>query len=63
MDIWYELFGSDSEGTFTLQICKNLEEARKSKKEYIEQGVYSKYQLHIDKWRNKLDPTLILAIE
>ena len=59
--VWYELFETlpNNSGTQTIRICKTLAEARRFKKLCI----YGSKELHIDKWRDTSNPTMILAVE
>jgi len=60
---WFELFISTNEGTFTLELCKDLKEARADKQRLINKGCTFPNSLHIDEWKDKDNPKLVRAIE
>lgn len=45
-DIWYEVFVSDIEGTYSVDSCNTLKEAKKLRKDLIREGK----NVYIDKW-------------
>ena len=62
-NIWYEVYiSNDKEGSHTLENFATLKEA-KAFKEYLFRKIDDEETLHIDKWKNKLNPIKIKDIE
>jgi hypothetical protein len=63
MNTWYEVFITNKNGSHTLDTFDTLKEA-KAFKEYIFRKINDNEGiLHIDKWQNIDNPTIIKAIE
>ena len=61
--MWYEMFEDiHNQGSKTLEICKTLKEAKKTRQCYLKSGLWEKKELHIDKWTDKNNPRIVKSI-
>ena len=60
MNIWYEVYKSDADGSQTLKICKDYPEAKEEKEKL--KMLYGEH-VYIDKWTNKENPRRLKVLE